>query len=88
MMRRRTSWVNPGACMSVFAGDIGGWFGAPPAAGPSAGRHLAAIVVNAALLFVLNGQPGRQALLFVTGATTQVLGLANLSLAAGARAGR
>jgi hypothetical protein len=45
--------------------------------------YFAVIVVNAALLFVLNGQPGWQAVPFLTSATTQVLGLVNLSLAAG-----
>lgn len=45
--------------------------------------YLAVMVVNAALLFVLNGQPGWQALPFLTSATTQVLGLVNLSLAVG-----
>ena len=45
--------------------------------------YLVAVVVNAALLFVLNGQPGWQALPFLTSATSQVLGLVNLSLAVG-----
>jgi len=45
--------------------------------------YLAAIVVNAVLVFVLNGQPGWQALPFLTSATSQVLGLVNLSLAVG-----
>lgn len=54
----------------------------PRPAGRRAG-YLAAVVVNAALLFVLNGQPGWQAVPFLTSATTQVLGLVNLSLAAG-----
>ena len=45
--------------------------------------YLAAVVVNAVLLFVLNGQPGWQAVPFLTSATSQVLGLVNLSLAAG-----
>ncbi len=54
----------------------------PRPAGRRAG-YLAVIAVNAALLFVLNGQPGWQALPFLTSATTQVLGLVNLSLAAG-----
>ena len=39
--------------------------------------------MNAVLLFVLNGQPGWQAVPFLTSATSQVLGLVNLSLAAG-----
>jgi hypothetical protein len=53
----------------------------PPAAptrGPRpAGRrvgYLVAVVVNAALLFVLNGHPGWQEVLFLTSATSQVLG--------------
>jgi hypothetical protein len=45
--------------------------------------YLAVIAVNAALLFVLNGQPGWQAVPFLSSATTQVLGLVNLSLAVG-----
>ena len=54
----------------------------PRPAGRRAG-YLIAVVVNAALLFVLNGQPGWQALPFLTSATSQVLGLVNLSLATG-----
>ena len=45
--------------------------------------YLIAVVVNAALLFVLNGQPGWQEVPFLTSATSQVLGLVNLSLAVG-----
>jgi len=45
--------------------------------------YFIAVVVNAALLFVLNGQPGWQDLPFLTSATSQVLGLVNLSLAVG-----
>jgi hypothetical protein len=45
--------------------------------------YLIAVVVNAALLFVLNGQPGWQDVPFLTSATSQVLGLVNLSLAVG-----
>jgi hypothetical protein len=45
--------------------------------------YLVVIVVNAALLFILNGQPGWQALPFLTSATSQVLGLVNLSLSVG-----
>jgi hypothetical protein len=56
--------------------------GRPRPAGRRAG-YLVAVVVNAALLFVLNGQPGWQAVPFLTSATTQVLGLVNLSLAVG-----
>jgi len=54
----------------------------PRPAGRRAG-YLVVVVVNAALLFVLNGQPGWQALPFLTSATSQVLGLVNLSLAVG-----
>ena len=43
--------------------------------------YLVGIVVDAALLFVLNGQPGWQALPFLTSDTSQVIGLVNLSLA-------
>jgi hypothetical protein len=60
---------------------------AAPARRPRpAGRrvgYLIAVVVNAALLFVLNGQPGWQDVPFLTSATSQVLGLVNLSLAVG-----
>ena len=52
-----------------------------PAARPAG--YLAAVVVSAVLLFVLNAQPGWQAVPFLTSATTQVLGLVNLSLAVG-----
>ena len=43
--------------------------------------YLVGIVVSAALLFVLNGRPGWQALPFLTSDTSQVIGLVNLSLA-------
>jgi hypothetical protein len=43
--------------------------------------YLIGIAVSAALLFVLNGQPGWQALPFLTSDTSQVIGLVNLSLA-------
>ena len=52
----------------------------PSAAARRAG-YLVGIVVSAALLFVLNGQPGWQALPFLTSDTSQVIGLVNLSLA-------
>ena len=42
---------------------------------------LVGIVVSAALLLVLNGEPGWQALPFLTSDTSQVIGLVNLSLA-------
>ena len=54
----------------------------PRPAGRRAG-YLVAVVVNAVLLFILNGQPGWQAVPFLTSATSQVLGLVNLSLAVG-----
>jgi hypothetical protein len=43
--------------------------------------YFAGIVIGAALLFVLNAQPGWQALPFLTSNTSQVIGLVNLSLA-------
>jgi len=43
--------------------------------------YLVGIVIGASLLFVLNGQPGWQALPFLTSDTSQVIGLVNLSLA-------
>ena len=54
---------------------------------PSAGARRAgyglAIVFSTALLIILNGSPGWQAIPFLTSDTTQVLWLVNLSLAAG-----
>ena len=44
--------------------------------------YLVGIVVSVALLVILNGQPGWQALPFLTSDTSQVIGLVNLSLAA------
>jgi hypothetical protein len=58
-----------------------------PARRPSAGARRAgyciAIAFSAALLFILNGRPGWQAIPFLTSDTDQVLWLVNLSLAAG-----
>jgi len=58
-----------------------------PARRPSAGTRRAGygcgILFSAALLFVLNGSPGWQAIPFLTSDTGQVLWLVNLSLAAG-----
>ena len=58
-----------------------------PARRPSAGARRAgyciAIAFSAALLIVLNGRPGWQAMPFLTSDTGQVLWLVNLSLAAG-----
>ena len=53
-----------------------------PAVGSRAGYGVA-VGFGAALLFVLNGSPGWQAIPFLTSDTTQVLWLVNLSLAAG-----
>jgi hypothetical protein len=54
---------------------------------PSAGARRAgyglAILCSTALLIVLNGSPGWQAIPFLTSDTSQVLWLVNLSLAAG-----
>ena len=52
-----------------------------PAAAARQVGDLVGIVVSAALLFILNGQPGWQALPFLASDTTQVIGLVNLSLA-------
>jgi hypothetical protein len=54
----------------------------PPAGARRAGYGVA-IGFGAALLFVLNGWPGWQAVPFLTSSTDQVLWLVNLSLAAG-----
>jgi hypothetical protein len=54
-----------------------------PSAGARRGGYVGAIVVGAALLFVLNGWPGWQAMPFLTSDTSQVLWLVNLSIAAG-----
>ena len=54
----------------------------PPAGARRAGYGVA-IGFSAALLFVLNGWPGWQAVPFLTSSTDQVLWLVNLSLAAG-----
>ena len=58
-----------------------------PARRPSAGTrrtgYCFGIVFSTALLVVLNGWPGWQAIPFLTSATSQVLWLVNLSLAAG-----
>jgi hypothetical protein len=45
--------------------------------------YVIAIAINAALLFVVNIEPGWQVLPFLTDSTTEVLGLVNLSFAAG-----
>ena len=54
----------------------------PSAAARRAGYSLA-IVFSAAVLVVLNATPGWQAIPFFTNDTAQVLGLVNLSIAAG-----
>lgn len=56
---------------------------ARPSTAVRRGGYVASIMIGAALLFVLNGWPGWQALPFLTSDTTQVLWLVNLSLAAG-----
>jgi hypothetical protein len=57
---------------------------------PSAGARRAgyglAVVFGTALLIILNGSPGWQAIPFLTSGTANVLGLVNLSLAAGVAA--
>jgi hypothetical protein len=54
----------------------------PPAATRRVG-YLVAIAVTTAMLIILNAAPGWQAIPFLTSGTSQVLGLVNLSLAAG-----
>lgn len=54
-----------------------------PSAGARRVGYGMAVVINAALLVVLNGWPGWQAIPFLTSSTDQVLWLVNLSLAAG-----
>jgi hypothetical protein len=54
-----------------------------PSAGARRAGYALAIVFSTALLVILNGPPGWQALPFLTSDTTQVLGLVNLCLAAG-----
>ena len=54
-----------------------------PSAGARRVGYALAIAFGGALLVVLNGWPGWQAIPFLTSATTQVLGLINLCLAAG-----
>jgi hypothetical protein len=45
--------------------------------------HVVAVVVNAAMLYVVNVWPGWDSLWFLTGDTTQVLGLVNASIVVG-----
>lgn len=54
-----------------------------PSAGQRRAGYLAAIAVNTALLVILNGWPGWQAIPFLTSETSQVLALVNVSLAVG-----
>ena len=56
---------------------------ARPSTAVRRGGYVAGIIIGAALLFVLDGWPGWQALPFLTSDTSQVLWLVNLSLAAG-----
>ena len=53
-----------------------------PSAGARRAGYGVAILFSAALLIILNGSPGWQAIPFLTSGTTQVLWLVNLSLAA------
>ncbi|HVB43344.1 MAG TPA: hypothetical protein VNF47_11655 [Streptosporangiaceae bacterium] len=60
--------------------------GRVPARRPAASRRLGyivAIIVNGALLYIINVWPGWQAASILTSATRQVLGLVNLVVAAG-----
>jgi len=75
---------------TVVAGyrSEGGHHGTHASSAPSIGGarragYSLAIVFSAALLIVLNGSPGWQAIPFLTSDTAQVLWLVNLSLAAG-----
>jgi len=51
--------------------------------GAKRGGNLVSILINAALLILLNVAPGWQAVPFLTSATAQVIGLVNLTLWAG-----
>jgi len=51
--------------------------------GAKRGGNLVSVLINAALLIVLNIDPGWQAVPFLTPATAQVIGLVNLTLWAG-----
>lgn len=55
----------------------------PPRSSPAARRlgYLIGAVVNALLLYLINRDPGWQAVPFLTDATTEVLGLVNASIA-------
>jgi hypothetical protein len=54
----------------------------PPRSTPAARRlgYLIAVVVNGVLLYLINRDPGWQAVPFLTDATTEVLGLVNASI--------
>ena len=54
-----------------------------PSAGARRAGYSLAILFSTALLIILNGSPGWQAIPFLTSDTSQVLWLVNLSLAAG-----
>jgi hypothetical protein len=45
--------------------------------------YLIAVAINTALLYLVNVQPGWQAVPFLTASTSEVIGLVNLSFAAG-----
>jgi len=55
----------------------------PQSAVARRGGNVVAILINGALLYLLNAHPGWRAVPFLTPATTQVIGLVNLTLAAG-----
>jgi hypothetical protein len=59
--------------------------GARRSAGARRAGYLLAIGFSTVLLVILNGRPGWQAIPFLTNDTGQVLGLVNLSLAAGSQ---
>ena len=47
------------------------------------GGYLVSVLINAILLYLLDAHPGWQSMSFLTPATAQVIGLVNLTLAAG-----
>lgn len=51
--------------------------------GARRGGNLASIIINGVLLYLINAHPGWQAAPFLTPAAAQVIGLVNLTLAAG-----
>ncbi len=51
--------------------------------GARRGGNVVSIIINGVLLYLINAQPGWQAAPFLTPAAAQVIGLVNLTLAAG-----